>query len=148
MWCSSRPSAAAEMARITAEPLDSLRIEAEVVSPDHGAILTFAGVARNNHLGKSVDHLYYEAYEPMALAEMAKIEAEISERWPGTRVAIVHRTGTVAIGEPSVVISVGAAHRVEAYEASRYAIEELKARVPVWKRETYADGTAWIANRS
>ncbi len=84
----------------------------------------------------------------MALAEMGKIEAEIGQRWPGSVVAIVHRTGTVAIGEPSVVISVGAAHRVEAYEASRYAIEELKARVPVWKRETYADGTAWIANRS
>lgn len=136
------------MVKLTAEPIEPRAVEAWVESPEHGAILTFAGVARNNHQGKSVDHLYYEAYEPMALAEMGKIEAEIAERWPGVRVVIVHRTGTVAIGEPSVVISVGAAHRVEAYEASRYAIEELKARVPVWKRETYADGTAWIANRS
>ena len=133
---------------MTGEPIDPREIERLVESPEHGALLTFAGVARNNHLGKSVDHLYYEAYEPMALAELGKIEAEIAEQWPGARVAIVHRTGTVAIGEPSVVISVGAAHRVAAYEASRYAIEELKARVPVWKRETYADGTAWIANRS
>ncbi|GDX79719.1 molybdopterin synthase catalytic subunit [Deltaproteobacteria bacterium] len=136
------------MVGITSEPIEPRAIEAKVESPEHGAILTFSGVARNHHQGKSVDHLYYEAYEPMALAEMGKIEAEILERWPAARVAMVHRTGTVAIGEPSVVICVGAAHRVEAYEASRYAIEELKARVPVWKRETYADGTAWIANRS
>ena len=136
------------MLRFGADPIDVAAVEAAVRSPTHGAILVFSGVARDHNLGKGVSGLHYEAYEPMALAELGKIAAEVAERWPDTRLAIVHRLGTVAIGEPSVVIAVGSPHRAAAYEASRYAIDELKARVPVWKRESYADGTAWIANRS
>ncbi len=136
------------MLRFQADAVEVAAVEAAVTSPTHGAILVFSGVARDHNLGKGVTGLHYEAYEPMAVAELARIAAEVAERWPDTRLAIVHRVGAVAIGEPSVVIAVGSPHRVAAYEASRYAIDELKARVPVWKRETYADGTAWIANRS
>ncbi len=136
------------MVELTADRIDTASLEALVSSSEHGAILVFAGVARNHNRGREVLGLEYEAYAPMALAEMAKIEAETAERWPGTRVAMVHRTGLVAIGEASIVIAVGSAHRDEAYQASRYLIDELKERVPVWKRERYADGSDWIANRS
>lgn len=136
------------MVSLTADRIDAAALEALVAAPGHGALLTFAGVARNHNRGREVLGLEYEAYAAMALAEMAKIEREVGERWPGVAVAMVHRTGLVAIGEASVVIAVGAAHREEAYAASRTLIDELKARVPVWKRERYADGSDWIANRS
>lgn len=136
------------MVALSADPIDPAAVERAVTGPEQGAILVFSGVARNRNQGKGVTGLYYEAYAPMALAELGRIVAEVAARWPAARVAVVHRTGHVAIGEPSVVIAVGAPHRAEAYEASRYTIDELKARVPVWKRETYADGTEWIANRS
>lgn len=118
-----------------------------VRSPRHGAILVFEGVGRETHAGKAVASLRYEAYVPMAERELAAIVAETQAKWPGASVAIAHRTGAVAIGEPSVVIAIGAPHRDAAYAASRYAIDELKRRAPIWKQEIYSDGTAWIANR-
>lgn len=133
---------------MSAGPIDVAAVEAAVTSPANGAILVFSGVVRDNNRGKGVIGLHYEAYEPMALAELGRIAAELTARWPDTRLAVVHRVGDVAMGEPSVVIAVGSPHRAAAYEASRYVIDELKARVPVWKQERYADGTAWIANRS
>ena len=136
------------MVALTADRIDAAALEASVSGPGNGAILVFAGVARNANRGREVLGLEYEAYAPMALAEMSRIEAEVEARWPGMQVAMVHRTGLVGIGEASVVIAVGSPHRDEAYQASRYLIDELKARVPVWKRERYADGSDWIANRS
>lgn len=136
------------MVALSAEPLDVAAIERAVTGPRHGAVLVFSGVARDHNQGRPVVGLEYEAYAPMALAELGRIVAEVGERWPQAQVAVVHRTGAVAIGEPSVVIAVAAPHRADAYEASRYTIDELKARVPVWKRERYADGSDWIANRS
>ena len=136
------------MVALTADRIDAAALEASVSGPGNGAILVFAGVARNANRGREVLGLEYEAYAPMALAEMSRIEAEVEARWPGMQVAMVHRTGLVGIGEASVVIAVGTPHRDEAYQASRYLIDELKARVPVWKRERYADGSDWIANRS
>jgi molybdopterin synthase catalytic subunit len=91
-------------------------------------------------------HLEYEAYPAMAVPVLEQIAAEIAKVVPEVRVAIVHRTGVVAIGEPSVVIAVSAPHRAQCYEASRMAIEALKARLPVWKKEIYEDGSAWKAN--
>lgn len=111
-----------------------------------GAVLVFEGVARDNFDGKRVLALSYEAWPALAVPVLEEIGAEVAERWPGTRTAIVHRTGEVAIGEPSVVIAVGTPHRVACYEASRYAIEQLKLRLPVWKKEIYEDGSAWKAN--
>jgi molybdopterin synthase catalytic subunit len=136
------------MVDLTADPIDTAALQARVSGPGNGAVLVFLGVARNHNRGREVLGLEYEAYGPMALAEMARIEAEALARWPGAEVAMVHRTGLVGIGEASVVIAVGSPHRAEAYETSRFLIDQLKARVPVWKRERYADGSDWIANRS
>lgn len=138
------------MGFLSEQPLDVHAIEALVADPASGAILTFSGVARNSPAqgaGPAVVGLSYEAYTPMALAEMEKIEAELKERWPAARVAIGHRLGALSIGDVAVVIAVSAPHRAAAYEASRYAIEAFKTRVPIWKKEHYADGSAWVANR-
>lgn len=135
------------MVTIVDTPIDVALVTDAVRSSRHGAILVFEGVGRETHAGKIVSSLRYEAYVPMAERELAAIVTETQTKWPGSSVAIAHRTGCVAIGEPSVVIAVGAAHRDGAYAASRYAIDELKRRAPIWKQEVYADGTAWIANR-
>lgn len=135
------------MIALTSDPIDPRTVTDTVRDPTFGAVITFEGVTRDHHDGKGVLGLYYEAYAPLALAELTRIAQEVAERWPGARAALVHRTGPVPIGEASVVIAVGAPHRDAAYAASRYAIDELKARAPIWKREQYADGTAWIANQ-
>lgn len=131
---------------ITAERIDVGAVRAAVDDPGFGAVLVFEGVARDSFEGRRVVRLEYEAYAEMAVPVLEAIGAEAAARWPGVRVAAVHRTGVVPIGEASVVIAVGAAHRAEAYEASRYAIEALKQRLPVWKKEIYEDGSAWKAN--
>ena len=127
-------------------PIDVPSVRAAVDDPGFGAILVFEGVGRNHFEGRPVVALEYEAYPPMAIKEMQRIGVEVGQRWPGVAVAMVHRTGRVAIGEPSVVIAVGAPHRGACYAASRYAIDTLKDRVPIWKKEVYADGSAWKAN--
>jgi len=131
---------------LTPDPIDVQRVRSAVDDPGFGAILVFEGVARNHFQGREVVELAYEAYDAMAIPVMRQIGDEISQRWPGTRTAIVHRTGIVPVGEPTVVIAVGTPHRAECYAASRYALEQLKARVPVWKKEIYTDGSAWKAN--
>jgi len=126
-------------------PLDPEEVRRAVLDPAFGAVLVFVGVTRDRFEGREVTRLSYEAYPEMAVATMSRIGAEISERWGG-RVAIVHRLGEVPVGEASVIIAVGAPHRAECYEASRYAIDALKERAPIWKKEHYADGSAWKAN--
>jgi molybdopterin synthase catalytic subunit len=91
--------------------------------------------------------LEYEAYEEMALPLMAEIEAEVKGRWPVTEVRMVHRLGPLAIGEASVAVAVASPHRAEAFAACRYAIDTLKAKVPIWKKEFYADGSLWLQNQ-
>lgn len=128
-------------------PIDVAAARRAVDAPGNGCVIVFEGVGRDTFEGRRVARLEYEAYAEMAEPVLSRIAGEIADRWPGVRVAMVHRTGTVAIGEPSVVIAVGAPHRAEGYEASRYAIEALKARLPVWKKEIYEDeGSAWKAN--
>lgn len=134
------------MLAIVDGPIDVAAVRAAVSNPAFGAILVFEGVGRHDFEGRRVVQLAYEAYAEMAVPVLEAIAAEAAARWPGCRVAIVHRTGIVAIGEPSVVIAVGTPHRAECYEASRYAIEALKDRLPVWKKEIYEDGSAWKAN--
>jgi molybdopterin synthase catalytic subunit len=126
--------------------IDVSAVRTYVSSSGFGAILLFEGVARDNFEGRAVGKLEYEAYAPMAEAVMREIGAECSERWPNLAVGIVHRTGTVEIGEPSLVIAVGSPHRPECYEANRYILEEIKVRLPVWKKEVYSDGSSWKAN--
>jgi molybdopterin synthase catalytic subunit len=129
---------------LTAEPLDARLLEERVAWPGAGAILTFAGVGRDEFGGRRVRGLQYEAYAEMAVPAMREVAEEVERRWPGVRVAMAHRTGSVGIGEASVIIAVSAPHREEAYQASRAAIDALKARVPIWKKELYADGSAWL----
>lgn len=112
-----------------------------VEDPGFGAVVTFLGTVRNHHAGRRVEKLTYTAYRRMAGDTLARIAAELEAAAP-VRVSIVHRLGEVPVGEPSVVIAVGSAHRAAAYEASRTALERLKAEVPIWKREHYAEGEA------
>jgi molybdopterin synthase catalytic subunit len=110
-------------------PLDVAAVVARVAGPDAGGLVTFAGAVRDHARGRAVEKLEYEAYVGMAEREMEAIAAEAGERFAGARVAISHRTGLLAIGELAVVIAAAAPHRAEAFDACRYAIDELKKRV-------------------
>ncbi|MDP9271295.1 MAG: molybdenum cofactor biosynthesis protein MoaE [Chloroflexota bacterium] len=128
---------------LTDAPLDRAALEDAVAGDGHGAVVTFVGRARNRaDDGREVIELEYEAYGPMAESVLAEIASEAQERW-GSSVAVMHRIGVVPIGEAAVVIVAAAPHRAEAYEASRYVIEAIKERLPVWKRERFADGSEW-----
>jgi molybdopterin synthase catalytic subunit len=129
---------------LTFDSLDPRAVEAQVAGPDAGGLATFQGVARNENQGRAVTHLEYEAYAEMAIPAMEAIAAEAAQRWPGVRVAMVHRLGRVEVGEPSVVVAVAAAHRAEAFAACRFAIDSLKSQVPIWKKEYWLDGSHWV----
>ena len=126
--------------RLVREAIDLAALQA--TKPADGAVCLFVGVVRDHNAGRRVLRLEYEAYEEMALPLMEKIAAECRERWPVTDVRIIHRLGPLAIGEASVAVAVASPHRREAFEACRYAIDTLKATVPIWKKEFYADGAA------
>ena len=113
-----------------------------------GVVVTFTGVVRDNGRGRAVSALDYEAYAPAAEKMMERVADEIREKWGLERVAIVHRTGLLPVGEASVVISISSAHRDAAFDACRYAIERLKEIVPIWKKEHYDDGAVWIGSEA
>jgi molybdopterin synthase catalytic subunit/molybdopterin converting factor small subunit len=129
---------------LTGGPIATDRVLRAVADPRAGAVVLFLGVVRDNARGRRVDHLVYEAYEALARREMEKIGATVAARWPVTRIAIVHRTGRLEVGEASVAVAVSAPHRGEAFEAGRYAIDTLKQTVPIWKKEVWEGGAAWI----
>jgi molybdopterin synthase catalytic subunit len=132
---------------ITREPLDRPAVDAIVQHVWHagaGAIVTFEGAVRDHARGKRIRYLEYDAYPEMAEQEMAKIAAEVERRWQSDRVALVHRIGRLEIGEVSVVVAVSCPHRAEAFEACHYAIDTLKATVPIWKKEVAEDGAEWV----
>ena len=133
---------------LTDAPLALDELVDRVARPSAGGICTFLGVVRDTNLGRDVDHLVYEAYPEMAVAQMARIAADVADRWPGALAAIAHRTGRLSIGETSVAIAVSSPHRAAAFEACRYAIDTLKERVPIWKKEVWTDGSAWIEGAS
>jgi molybdopterin converting factor subunit 1 len=137
---------ALQIGRITIgrEPIDVAALEREVADPAAGAIVSFTGTTRRDNAGRVVIRLEYEAYEPMALSEMRKLASEAIKRWKIVRIAIAHRIGVVEIGETSVAIAVSAAHRGEAFEACRFAIDRLKEVVPIWKKEHFEGGEIWI----
>ncbi|MES2305885.1 MAG: molybdenum cofactor biosynthesis protein MoaE [Gemmatimonadota bacterium] len=125
-------------------PLDLTPLTDAVSAPDRGAIATFAGMVRNHHAGREVVALSYSAYEPMAEAVCESIVRETAAAF-NVQVAMVHRLGEVPIGEAAVLVVASAAHRGAAFDAVRHAIDEVKSRVPIWKRERYADGSeAWV----
>ena len=130
------------------EPLSLDRVVDEVRDEQAGAIATFTGTTRISSRGRTVTHLDYEAYEGMAERVMAEIAAGLQARYELSAVAIHHRVGRVGIGETSVVIAVSAPHRQDALAACKDAIDELKERVPLWKKEVYAGGEEWIGRGS
>ncbi len=132
------------MIRIVESKIDREEIVQSVATPESGAIATFDGTVRNHAREKPVTHLHYEAFSEMALKELEKIRAEAMQRWPLNGMAIVHRVGRMEIGESSVFIAVSSAHRKDAFEACRFAIDTLKTTVPIWKKEHYQDGEVWI----
>jgi molybdopterin synthase catalytic subunit len=136
------------MIRLVREPIDKLEITNELRKDVDGAMVTFDGVVRNHAMGKPVRYLEYEAYEEMALKKMAEIREYAKQKWPVSDVAIVHRLGRLEIGETSVFIAVAAPHRRPAFEACQYAIDTLKKTVPIWKKEYYTNGEAWIEGQS
>jgi molybdopterin synthase catalytic subunit len=132
---------------ISDRPLEVDAVVRRVAGPGMGGIATFLGAVRDRARDREIRHLEYEAYPRMAEREMEKIAAEASGRWPGVRVAIAHRTGRLEIGELAVVVAAAAPHRHEAFEACRWAIDTLKERVPIWKKEFASDGEYWVDDR-
>lgn len=117
----------------------------QVRAPDRGGIAIFLGLVRDHHQGKQVLGLDYSAYAPMAEQVTEEIMKEATGHWPQASVAVQHRIGALAIGDTAVAVVAAAAHRGEAFDACRFVIEELKKRVPVWKKEFFADGTVeWV----
>ena len=134
------------MILLTAKPIEPRVLVDDVRRDEAGAVIVFEGVTRNHHDGREVVRLEYEAYAGMAETEMERIVNEVQQRWSGARISMAHRIGVVGVGEASVVIAVSAPHRDAAYAASRFAIDTLKALVPIWKKEVYSDGSVWKAN--
>jgi MoaE-MoaD fusion protein len=130
---------------VLSEPLDATEVLAVVEGPERGGIVTFAGVVRRQgHHLPDVVRLEYEAYVEMAEQVLSEIAEEIEREWAGTRIAIHHRVGSLAVGETAVVIAAAAPHRAEAFDACRAAIDRLKQRAPIWKKEIGESGEAWL----
>lgn len=136
------------MFRVTNKPLVLQELIEFVTDPEAGAITTFIGTTRNNNDGRKVIALDYEAYAEMAEKELVRLGEEAKKKWPICRMAIVHRLGPVQITQPSVMIAVSAAHREASFAACRFAIEEIKRTVPIWKKEVYEGGEVWIGTQT
>jgi molybdopterin synthase catalytic subunit len=136
------------MFRVTDKPINLQELVDYVTDPEAGAIVPFIGTTRNNNEGRKVIALNYEAYPEMAEKELARIGEEAKTKWPICKMAIVHRLGAVQIGEASVIIVVSSAHRDAAFAASRFAIEEIKKTVPIWKKEVFEGGEVWIGTQT
>lgn len=134
------------MAELAHGPIETSQLMAEALRPDCGAVVLFLGTTRDHHDGRTVERLSYEAYEPMALAALAALEAEAARRFEIASCRVVHRLGEVPIREASVAVVVVAAHRAAAFDAARWTMDELKRAVPIWKKEHFAagGGEAWV----
>jgi molybdopterin synthase catalytic subunit len=131
--------------RVIEEILSADAIARTVTVPEAGGVVVFLGVVRNETAGRRVVALEYEAHVPMAEAKLKEIGEAVYARWPGVKhVVILHRIGRLLVGEASVAIGVSAAHRQEAFEGCQYAIDTIKRIVPIWKRELFEDGSAWV----
>jgi molybdopterin synthase catalytic subunit len=132
-----------DLIQLVRAPIDQQALIRHVRADEDGAVVTFDGCVRNHSHGRRTLYLEYEAYEAMALAKIHEIAAEIREKFPIHRAAIVHRLGRLEIGETSVFIAVSSPHRPAAFEACRFAIDALKRTVPIWKKEYFEDGAVW-----
>lgn len=137
------------MAELIHGPIDVSRMLTGAIRPDCGAVTLFLGTTRDHHKGRAVERLAYEAYEPMALAALETLESQARQRFALASCAIAHRLGDVPIGDASVAVVVSAAHRAAAFDASRWAMDELKRAVPIWKKEYFdGGGEAWVDGTS
>ena len=133
------------MFHLSTDPLDLPALRKEASHPHAGAVAVFEGTVRNHHEGRDVLHLEYEAHDPVAGREGRRIVDEASERFGLDYASAVHRVGKLEIGESAVIVVVSAPHRAEAFDACRFIIDEIKQRVPIWKKEFYADGSSgWV----
>lgn len=132
------------LVRVTEDVLLAQEAVEAVASPAAGAIDVFLGVVRDNNLGRDVQYLVYEAYPAMAEREMRAIGEEASSRFSLEAYAVLHRTGRLEIGETSLLVVVSSAHRAASFEACHWMVDEIKKRVPVWKKEVWTDGEAWV----
>jgi molybdopterin synthase catalytic subunit len=139
------PAVGDDWVALSEEDLPVAEAAAWVLRPHCGAVVTFTGTARDHSPGRGgVHRLDYEAYEEQAVIRMAAVLNDLRRRWPAVgRVALLHRTGSLAVSDAAVVVAVSAPHRVEAFAAAHFAIDELKRTVPIWKREAWADGESW-----
>jgi molybdopterin synthase catalytic subunit len=128
---------------LTREPITAEKLVAAAKQGEDGAVVIFDGIVRNNSRGRKTLHLDYEAYEEMALNQLREIAQNARERFGVRQVTIIHRLGRLMVGETSVLIVVASAHRAQAFDACRWLIDTLKKTVPVWKKETFADGAVW-----
>ena len=135
------------MIETTEKKIDVAVLLESVLVPEAGGIDIFLGTTRNHSKGKKVVRWEYEAYIPMAVSIMRQIENEIRERWDIHKISIIHRIGVVPLEEASVGIAVSASHRNEAFEACRYAIDQVKKSAPIWKKEIFENGEAWVDPR-
>ncbi len=136
------------MILLTRQRLDPEAITASVRDNGNGAAVTFLGVTRNETDGRRVLYLEYEAYEEMAEKLLGRIADEIRERWSIRHVAMAHRFGRLEIGEISLVVAIGSAHRGEAFAACQYAVDRVKQDVPIWKKEVFEDGQVWVGTET
>lgn len=132
------------IARVTADPLDPNEAIAAVEDPAAGAIDLFLGVVRNTNKGRDVAYLEYDAYPEMAEKLMAELGQQAIDEFGLRKVALFHRTGRLEIGETSLLIAISSGHRAEAFAAGKWLVDEVKKRVPVWKKEVWSDGEEWI----
>ncbi|HKQ97255.1 MAG TPA: molybdenum cofactor biosynthesis protein MoaE [Candidatus Polarisedimenticolia bacterium] len=130
--------------RLTTEPLDPRQAEAAVRARTRGAVATFQGVVRDHHAGRRVTRIEYSAYAPMAEEIFGAIAAEAVTRFGADAIAVLHRLGSLEVGDVSLVVAVGAVHRREAMQASAWVVDEIKHRAPIWKKEFGDDGVFWI----
>ena len=129
--------------QIVRHPIRPQEIVESLKVPEDGALVVFDGFVRNNFKGHATQYLVYEAYESMAYAKMREIAAQMRQKFPIDRIAMVHRLGRLEIGETSVLIAVSSAHRAAAFDACRFAIDTLKRTVPIWKKEHFVGGAVW-----
>jgi molybdopterin synthase catalytic subunit len=133
------------MAELVRSPIDFERMTRAAARPDCGAVVLFLGTSRDHHQGRQVTRLEYQAYETMAIAALGRIEREACVRFQIRSCRITHRLGEVPLAEASVAVAVAAAHRAAAFDASRWAMDELKRTVPIWKKEYFAaGGEEWV----
>ena len=143
---SQSPQSTATSVELVEGEVDVNTLLRRVRHPQAGAVVLFLGMVRDTDRGQHVKFLEYEAYQPMAMKEMRRVAEEAQRRWPLLGIAMVHRLGHLEVGEISIAIAVSSGHRKDAFDAGRFAIDTLKQTVPIWKKEVWDAGEAWIGS--